>query len=298
MLKVLQTIDRIAMTDANVLILGENGTGKEVIARAIHRNSARKNEVFISVDLGAISETLFESELFGHVKGSFTDAKEDRAGRFEVANRGTLFLDEIGNLTLPLQAKLLSVLQNRAVTRVGSNKPRPIDIRLICATNMPIYDMVKENQFRQDLLYRVNTIEVQLPPLRERKEDINLLSEHFLQTYAKKYNKQIFTISESAIKKMQKYSWPGNVRELQHAIERGVIMSSGHILNAEDLFFNPGNQDKSEESIVLEELTLEEVEKMLIRKALKKFDGNITLAAQELGLTRSSLYRRLEKYGL
>jgi DNA-binding NtrC family response regulator len=298
MLRVLQTIDRIAMTDANVLILGDNGTGKEVIARAIHRNSSRKNEVFISVDLGAISETLFESELFGHVKGSFTDAKEDRAGRFEVANGGTLFLDEIGNLTLPLQAKLLSVLQNRAVTRVGSNKPRQIDIRLICATNMPIYDMVKENGFRQDLLYRINTIEIQLPPLRDRKEDINLLSEHFLQTYARKYNKQIFTISESAIKKMQKYSWPGNVRELQHAIERGVIMSSGHILNAEDLFFNPGNQDKSEESIVLEELTLEEVEKMLIRKALKKFDGNITLAAQELGLTRSSLYRRLEKYGL
>ena len=298
MIKVLQTIDRIAVTDANVLILGENGTGKEVIARAIHRNSNRKNEVFISVDLGAISETLFESELFGHLKGSFTDAKEDRAGRFEVANGGTLFLDEFGNLSLPLQAKLLSVIQNRMVTRVGSNKPKPIDIRLICATNLPIYEMVKENRFRQDLLYLINTIEVHLPPLRERKEDVSLLAEHFLMTYAKKYNKQIFTISESAIKKMQKYNWPGNVRELQHAIERAVIMSTGHILNAEDLFFSPVSPEKNEESLLLEELTLEEVEKMLIRKALKKFDGNITMAAQELGLTRSSLYRRLEKYGL
>jgi DNA-binding NtrC family response regulator len=298
MIKVLQTIDRIAITDANVLILGENGTGKEVIARAIHRNSTRKNEVFISVDLGAISETLFESELFGHVKGSFTDAKEDRAGRFEVANGGSLFLDEIGNLSLPLQAKLLSVLQNRMVTRVGSNKPKQIDIRLICATNLPIYDMVKENRFRQDLLYRINTIEIHIPPMRERKEDISLLAEHFLHTYTKKYNKQIHAISESALKKMQKYSWPGNVRELQHALERAVIMSTGHILNAEDLFFNPSVQDKSEDNIILEELTLEEVEKMLIRKALKKFDGNITMAAQELGLTRSSLYRRLEKYGL
>jgi DNA-binding NtrC family response regulator len=298
MIKVLQTIDRIAITDANVLILGENGTGKEVIARAIHRNSARKNEVFISVDLGAISETLFESELFGHMKGAFTDAKEERAGRFEVANGGTLFLDEIGNLSLPLQAKLLSVLQNRSVTRVGSNKPKEIDIRLISATNMPIYDMVKDNKFRQDLLYRINTIEIQIPPLRDRKEDINLLADHFLQTYIRKYNKHIHTISESAQKKMQKYSWPGNVRELQHALERAVIMSTGHILNAEDLFFSSGTHDKNEESLILEELTLEEVEKMLIRKALKKFDGNITLAAQELGLTRSSLYRRLEKYGL
>ncbi|HLF36129.1 MAG TPA: sigma-54 dependent transcriptional regulator [Cyclobacteriaceae bacterium] len=298
MIKVLQTIDRIAITDANVLILGENGTGKEVIARAIHRNSSRKNEVFISVDLGAISETLFESELFGHMKGAFTDAKEERAGRFEVANGGTLFLDEIGNLSLPLQAKLLSVLQNRSVTRVGSNKPKEIDIRLISATNMPIYDMVKDNKFRQDLLYRINTIEIQIPPLRDRKEDINLLADHFLQTYIRKYNKHIHTINESAQKKMQKYSWPGNVRELQHAIERAVIMSTGHILNAEDLFFSSGTQDKNEESLILEELTLEEVEKMLIRKALKKFDGNITLAAQELGLTRSSLYRRLEKYGL
>lgn len=298
MSRIFQTIDRVAGTDANVLILGENGTGKEVIARAIHRNSSRKNEVFINVDLGAISETLFESELFGHVKGAFTDAKEDRAGRFEVATGGTLFLDEIGNLSQTLQAKLLSVLQSRSVTRVGSNKSRPIDIRLICATNQPIYEMVKQNRFRQDLLYRINTIEIELPPLRERKEDIDLLADHFLLVYARKYNKNIHAISEAARKKMMKYSWPGNVRELQHAIERAVIMSNGHILNPEDFFFSPTAQDKSEQAVQLDEFHLEEVEKILIRKVLQKYNGNITQAANELGLTRSSLYRRLEKYGL
>jgi DNA-binding NtrC family response regulator len=298
MMKVFQTIERVAVTDANVLILGENGTGKEVIARAIHRNSNRKDEVFISVDLGAISETLFESELFGHMKGSFTDAKEDRPGRFEIASGGSLFLDEIGNLSLPLQAKLLSVLQNRKVTRVGSNKPKSVDIRLICATNLPIYEMVKDNKFRQDLLYRINTIEIEIPPLRKRTEDIDLLAEHFLQIYTKKYNKSIHTISEAARKKMIKYSWPGNVRELQHAIERAVIMSNGHILNPEDFFFSPASQEKSEGGVQLDEFHLEEVEKILIRKVLQKYNGNITQAANELGLTRSSLYRRLEKYGL
>lgn len=298
MQRVFQTIDRVASTDANVLILGENGTGKEVIARAIHRNSARKDEIFINVDLGAISETLFESELFGHVKGAFTDAKEDRPGRFEVASGGTLFLDEIGNLSLPLQAKLLSVLQNRSVIRVGSNKPKPIDIRLICATNQPIFELVKENKFRQDLLYRVNTIELELPPLRERKEDIDLLAEHFLQIYTKKYNKNIHMIGEAAKKKMMNYSWPGNVRELQHAIERAVIMSGGHVLNPEDFFFSPAAQEKEKPGIQLEDYHLEEVEKILIRKVLQKYNGNITQAANELGLTRSSLYRRLEKYGL
>jgi len=298
MQRVFQTIDRVASTDANVLILGENGTGKEVIARAIHRNSNRKDEIFISVDLGAVSETLFESELFGHVKGAFTDAKEERAGRFEVASGGTLFLDEIGNLSLPLQAKLLSVLQNRRVTRVGSNKAKSIDIRLICATNLPIYDLVKENKFRQDLLYRINTIEVELPPLRERKEDVDLLVQHFLQIYTKKYNKNILSVSEAARKKMMNYSWPGNVRELQHAIERAVIMGSGHTLNPEDFFFSPAAQEKDKSGIHLEDYHLEEVEKILIRKVLQKFNGNITQAANELGLTRSSLYRRLEKYGL
>lgn len=298
MQRVFQTIDRVATTDANVLILGENGTGKEVIARAIHRNSERKDEIFISVDLGAISETLFESELFGHVKGAFTDAKEDRPGRFEIASGGTLFLDEIGNLSLPLQAKLLSALQNRSVTRVGSNKSKSIDIRLICATNLPIYELVKENKFRQDLLYRINTIEIELPPLRERKEDIDLLAQHFLQTYTKKYNKSIHMISEAARKKMINYNWPGNVRELQHAIERAVIMSSSHVLNPEDFFFSPSLQDKDKSGVQLEDFHLEEVEKILIRKVLQKNNGNITQAANELGLTRSSLYRRLEKYGL
>ncbi len=298
MQRVFQTIDRVASTDANVLILGENGTGKEVMARAIHRNSNRKDEIFISVDLGAISETLFESELFGHVKGAFTDAKDDRPGRFEVASGGTLFLDEIGNLSLPLQAKLLSALQNRRVTRVGSNKSKSIDIRLICATNLPIYDLVQKNEFRQDLLYRINTIEVELPPLRERKEDIDLLVQHFLQIYTKKYNKNILSVSEAARKKMMNYSWPGNVRELQHAIERAVIMGGGHVLNPEDFFFSPAAQEKDKSGVHLEDYHLEEVEKILIRKVLQKFNGNITQAANELGLTRSSLYRRLEKYGL
>jgi DNA-binding NtrC family response regulator len=303
MLRVFETIERVAATDANVLVLGENGTGKEVIARAIHRNSPRNKEAFINVDLGAISESLFESELFGHTKGAFTDAKEDRAGRFEIASGGTLFLDEIGNLSQPLQAKLLSALQSRKVTRVGSNKVKEVDIRLVSATNMPIYEMVRENKFRQDLLYRINTIEVALPPLRERLEDIPLLANHFLLYYSKKYNKDVKTISEPAIKRMEKYQWPGNVRELQHALERAVIMSSGSVLQPDDLFFSSGATtsqptEAEDANVMLEQFKLEEVEKILIRKVLKKHDGNITAAASELGLTRSSLYRRLEKYGL
>jgi len=297
MQKIFQTIDRVAKTDANVLILGENGTGKEVIARAIHRNSARKNENFASVDLGSITETLFESELFGHKKGSFTDAKEDRAGRFELANNGTLFLDEIGNLSLPLQAKLLTVLQNRKVSRVGSNKDTPIDIRLICATNMPLYEMVKENRFRQDLLYRINTIEIEIPALRERFEDIPLLANHFLKHYASKYDKNVTKISEGAMARMHKHPWPGNIRELQHAIERAIILSGGSVLQPEDFNFAPA-ASKDDGQLALEQYNLEEVEKLLIRKVLKKYNGNITQAASELGLTRSSLYRRLEKYGL
>ncbi len=296
--QVFKTIERVAITDANVLILGENGTGKEMVARSIHRNSLRSNEVFIGVDMGAISESLFESELFGHMKGSFTDAKEDRPGRFEVAHKGTLFLDEIGNLSLPLQAKLLSVLQSRKVTRVGSNKQKEIDIRLISATNLPVLEMVKDNKFRQDLLYRINTIEIHIPPLRDRLDDIPLLANHFLNLYDRKYQKNVRAIGEAAMKILQKYNWPGNVRELQHAIERAVIMSNGQVLNPEDFFFNT-NASKGEEAIVmLEDYHLEEVEKILIRKVLKKHDGNITQAANELGLTRSSLYRRLEKYGL
>lgn len=297
--KVFETIDRVAATDANVLILGENGTGKELVARAIHKNSGRKDQVFVNVDLGSVSETLFESELFGHKKGAFTDAKEDRSGRFEVANGGTLFLDEIGNLSMPLQAKLLTVLQNRRVSRVGSNKETNIDIRLVCATNMPLYDMVKENKFRQDLLYRINTIEVELPPLRDRLEDIPLLADHFLEHYSKKYNKSVSKISDAAISRMQKHSWPGNIREIQHAIERAVIMSNSQVLQPEDFNLNAQPQTSMDgDNVMLDQFKLEDVEKILIRKVLKKYNGNITQAASELGLTRSSLYRRLEKYGL
>jgi DNA-binding NtrC family response regulator len=298
MQRIFQTIDRVAHTDANVLILGENGTGKELIARAIHRNSARKHESFVSVDLGSITETLFESELFGHKKGSFTDAKEDRPGRFELANGGTLFLDEIGNLSMPLQAKLLTVIQNRKVSRVGANKDTAIDIRLICATNMPLYDMVKENKFRQDLLYRINTIEVEIPSLRDRLEDIPLLANHFLKHYSTKYGKSISRISDPAMSRMNKHPWPGNIRELQHSLERAIILSNSSVLQAEDFNFNISNTRETEQQLNLDQYNLEEVEKLLIRKVLKKYNGNITQAASELGLTRSSLYRRLEKYGL
>ena len=298
MIKVFDTIERVAATDANILILGENGTGKELIARAIHQNSQRKDEIFVSVDLGSISETLFESELFGHQRGAFTDAHEDRAGRFEAANGGTLFLDEIGNLSMPLQTKLLSVLQNRKVSRVGEHKERPIDIRLICATNMPLYEMVKENTFRQDLLYRVNTIEIQLPALRERIEDIPLLANHFLNTYNEKYQKNFRKLSDATLTRMQKYQWPGNVRELEHAIERAVIMGSGQVLQPEDFHFGMGSGRVEDESLTLDKYNLEDMEKLLIRKVLQKYNGNITQAAQALGITRSSLYRRLEKHGL
>ena len=238
MQKVFATIQKVAETDASVLILGENGTGKELVARALHRNSGRRDEVFISVDLGSINENLFESELFGHVKGSFTDAKSDRIGRFEVASGGTLFLDEVGNLSLPMQAKLLTTLEKRQIARVGANKIIPIDVRMICATNMPIHDMTRENTFRQDLLYRMNTVEIFLPPLRDRGEDIPLLAEHFLKNYAKKYKKEINSISERAIKKLELYPWPGNIRELQHALERAVILSESHVLYPEDFLLS------------------------------------------------------------
>ncbi len=300
MMKVFDTIEQVAGTDANVLILGENGTGKEVVARAIHRRSARAKEVFISVDMGAVSETLFESELFGHTKGSFTDAKQDRVGRFQAASGGTLFLDEIGNLSMPLQAKLLSVLQGRKVTPVGSNKVIDIDVRMVFATNMPLYDMVQNNEFRQDLLYRINTIEIRLPSLCERVEDIEALATYFMGVYAKKYNKSIHSLSQSAVKRMQKYNWPGNVRELQHAVERAVILSNKPTLQPEDFFFNADNNKKNnnQEELLMEKYDLEEVEKLLIRKVLKKHGGNISKAASDLGLTRASLYRRLEKHDL
>ena len=298
MQEVYKTIERVAETDANVLILGENGTGKELVARAIHAQSNRKNEAFINVDLGSITETLFESELFGHVKGAYTDAKEDRVGRFEAAIKGTVFLDEIGNLSTPLQAKLLSTLQSRQIVRVGSNKIIDIDIRLVCATNMPLYEMVMKNTFRQDLVYRINTIEIDIPPLRDRTQDIPLLTNHFLKIYSSKYKKEIHKISDAVISRMAVYSWPGNIRELQHAVERAVIMSNTSVLQPEDFNFNISYVEGDQDNVTIEQYNLDEVEKILIRKVLKKYNGNITQAANELGLTRSSLYRRLEKYGI
>ena len=296
MQQVFKTIKKVASTDANILILGENGTGKELVARALHRNSLRKDEVFISVDLGAIAETLFESELFGHEKGAFTDAHKTKQGRFEIADKGTLFLDEIGNLSLPLQTKLLTVIERKEVTRVGSNKPIPVDVRLICATNINIYDMVQDNRFRQDLLYRINTVEIHLPPLRERSGDIQLLVDHFLKIYSKKYKKTIRGVSVNGLKKLNQYHWPGNVRELQHAIERAIIMGDTDILEEDDFLLSAPSQKLTD--LELDTYNLEEIEKNIINKVLKQYQGNITQAATELGLTRTSLYRRMEKYDI
>jgi len=296
MKQVFKTISKVAETDANVLILGENGTGKELVSRAIHRSSRRAEEVFISVDMGALSESLFESELFGHVRGAFTDAKADRAGRFELASGGTLFLDEIGNLPMSLQSKVLKALETREITRLGSNKPKKIDIRLICATNMPLYDMVKKNEFRQDLLYRINTVEIHMPPLRARKDDIPLLTEHFLDIYRKKYNKRDLVISEDAVDKLMHYDWQGNVRELQHSIERAVIMSEDAVLNPGDFLFTPVTEDTG--GIKIDSYNLDSVERSVIRAVLKKNKGNISKSADELGITRAALYRRMEKHDL
>ncbi len=295
--EVLDVITRVAQTDASILILGENGTGKEVIARAIHRSSIRSKEVFMNVDLGAIQENLFESELFGHSKGAFTDAKTDKVGRFELANKGTLFLDEIGNLSLPLQAKLLSVLQSRKVTRLGNSREKDVDIRLITATNLPIYDAVEKAEFRQDLLYRINTITINLPPLRNRSGDISILAFHFLKYYNQKYKKKVTDISPDTLRKMEVYDWPGNVRELQHALERAVILCQGTVITENDIYFGNTSAQKTEK-LSLDQLNIQDVEKILIQKALKLSHGNISKAASELGITRTSLYRRLEKYGL
>ena len=291
--RVRELIDRVARTEADILILGENGTGKELVARAIHRQSLRKDKVFIRVDLGGITESLFESELFGHVKGAFTDAKQDKPGRFEIASGGTLFLDEIGNLSLPLQSKLLTVLQQRKIQRVGSNKEIPVDFRLICATNMPLYDMIVEKKFRQDLLYRINTVEIRVPPLRERPEDLELLATHFLNQYTRKYKRPALKIDKSVFTKLKKYPWPGNIRELQHAIERAVILSEEKVIQSADLLI-AGTPVKEKEPS--QQLTMEEMEKRFILQSLDENEGNVSQTAKALGLTRPALYRRMKKY--
>ena len=296
MKEVFLKIKKVAPTDANILILGENGTGKDLIARAIHDNSLRKDKPFVKVDVGALTSTLFESELFGYKKGAFTDAREDREGRFQAAHGGTLFLDEIGNISLQQQARLLTVLQNRQVTPLGSNNPVPIDIRLICATNSSLDSLADEDKFRKDLIYRINTVEIMVPPLRERGKDIQLLAKHFTEVYSEKYLKPGFDFSDDFKTKLNEYHFPGNVRELQYALERSVIMADTNTLSAEDLVFSPieKHQNVSDEKIV----NLEEVEKNTILKVLEKNKGNISKSASELGITRTALYRRMNKYGL
>lgn len=295
MLDIFKKIEKVAPTDANILILGENGTGKDLIAQAIHQKSLRSLMPFIKVDAGSLTESLFESELFGYKKGAFTDAKEDRMGRFEAANGGTMFLDEIGNITLQQQTRLLTVLQNRHVTRLGSNQPIPVDIRLICATNMPFSELANENRFRKDLVYRINTVEITIPPLRKRVKDINLLAKYFVKVYSSKYFKPGMQVDSSALNKLNQYHFPGNVRELQYIIERAVIMCEDDIIKDSDLIFSPieNNQLINRET---DDLRLSTLEKNAILRVIEKHNGNITKAAKELGLTRTALYRRLSKY--
>jgi len=293
MKNVLSQVDKVAATDANVLILGENGTGKELVAQAIHTHSLRVAQPFIKVDLGAVTESLFESELFGHKKGAFTDAKSDRTGRIKLANKGSLFLDEIGNLSSSMQAKLLSVLQNRIVTPVGSDQQIPIDIRLICATNQPLKEMVKEQSFREDLLYRINTIEIEIPPLRDRQNDIAELLTHFVQLYGKKYRRDNLSFDESLVAHLKKHDWPGNVRELQHAVERAIIMSSESQLTKEDFSLKTNVPVLTDD-----QLNLDELEKHTIQKALEKHQMNMSKTAKELGIGRTTLYRKLQKHQL
>jgi len=295
MLEIFTTVEKLSNTDANILILGENGTGKDIIARLLYRNSPRFGKPFVTIDLGSIPETLFESELFGYEKGAFTDARKAKIGRIEVATGGTLFLDEIGNLSLPMQTKLLTAIEKRQISRLGSTQVLPIDVRLISATNADIRRMVDEGSFRQDLLYRINTIEIHIPPLRERGNDIILLAEYFLQRYARKYQKEMRGLTREAKSKLMKYSWPGNVRELQHVIERAVILGGGPMLHSEDfpLRANPPRQNKEENT-----LNLEELERQAVERAMRLSEGNITRAAEYLGITRFALYRKLEKLGL
>ncbi|MDP1815969.1 MAG: sigma-54 dependent transcriptional regulator [Leadbetterella sp.] len=295
MKKVADLIKQVAATDANILILGENGTGKDLVAREIHQFSKRKEKKFVHADLGSVSENLFESELFGHVKGAFTDAREERIGRFQEADKGTIFLDEIGNVPMVLQNKLLFALQNRNIVKVGSNAQIPFDARLICATNEAIYERVEEKTFRQDLLFRINTIEINLPPLRERGQDILILAEHFLSIYTKKYNRKIKGISVPLQKKLMAYHWPGNVRELQHVIERAVIVTQNTTLSEDDFVVRKTSNNNNP---LVETYYLEDLEKQLIIKTLKKHNGNITDASKEMGISRQALYRRIEKFNL
>jgi DNA-binding NtrC family response regulator len=293
MQKVLRVVERVAPTEANVLIRGENGTGKELIARALHQQSSRANKALVSVDLGAVPETLFESELFGYTQGAFTDADRDRPGRFQAAHEGTLFLDEIGNLPASMQTKLLRVLESREVVPLGSDQPVEIDVRLIAATNQPLEKLVADGRFREDLLYRVNTIEIDLPPLRDRLDDLPALAEHFVKLNARKYQVEPKRLSESALSELRGHQWPGNVRELSHAIERAMILSDGDTLNADDFSFNSAVEHTDAES-----LNLEENERRIIRLALERAGDNISHAASMLGITRAALYRRIEKFGL
>ena len=295
MQEVFTTINKLSNTDANILILGENGTGKDVIARLIYRCSPRYGKPFVTIDLGSIPEQLFESELFGFEKGAVTDAKKSKAGRMEVATNGTLFLDEIGNLSLPMQSKLLTAIEKRQISRLGSTQTVPIDVRLICATNADIRQMVEDGNFRQDLLYRINTIEIHIPPLRERGNDIILLADHFLDRYTRKYKKEIHGLTREAKNKLLKYVWPGNVRELQHTIERAVILGDGSMLKPENFLFHTTSKQKKEEEVIL---NLEQLERQAIEKALRISNGNISRAAEYLGITRFALYRKLEKLGL
>ena len=293
LMQVLNIVRKVAKTDTNVLITGENGTGKELIAREIHRLSNRNNEMMVNVDMGAVSESLFESELFGHVKGAFTDARENRAGKFEIASKGSLFLDEIGNLSFHLQAKLLAALQNREITRIGSNQAIPVDIRLICATNKNLSELVEKSLFREDLLYRINTIQIEVPPLRKRGNDILVLAEFFLKKYAYKYDKPTLKLNNSAQEKLLKYQWPGNIRELEHSIEKAVILSENSILKPDDFFLKPVSLKTEPES-----LRLEEMEKRLIQLALEKNPGNVSAAADQLGITRQTLYNKMKKFSI
>lgn len=294
--KILDMVAKVAKTDANVLITGENGTGKEIIARELHRQSLRANELMVGVDMGSLSETLFESELFGHVKGAFTDAREDRAGKFEIAKGSTLFMDEIANLSLPLQAKLLAALQNREIVKVGSNQKIPIDIRLVCATNSNLGELVKEGKFREDLLYRINTIQIEIPPLRERTADIPLLADFFLDIYCSKYKKTALKLSPDVLEKMKQYAWPGNVRELQHAIEKAVILGDGDTLTLNNFFFPDSHPTPPRTDTTVR--TLDEMERRMIAESIRQNDGNLSSVAAQLGVTRQTLYNKMKKYGL